>query len=88
MKGIKILSVEHKVALYADDTFFLLSNPSQSLIKLCDWFDKFSEVSGNKTNDQKLIIWGFGIFEQLGGRIRGLNIWGYISIKMCQSWLI
>lgn len=70
IKSVRTPTMEHKLALYADDTlFFFFSDPVSSPCELYGWIDKFSAVSGYRINELKSVIWGFGISTQLRAKL-------------------
>lgn len=53
IKGITMKGTEYKLACYADDILVYLGNPTHTLPKLMQSFERFSQLSGYKINISK-----------------------------------
>lgn len=53
IKGIQIVDVEHRIALFAADTLLFLTNLEQSFSALADVISRFGKFSGYKVNKTK-----------------------------------
>ena len=60
IEGIKIKGVEHKIALYADDTILFLTGGESSIRTALNVFQDFQCISGLKINIEKTHIMPFG----------------------------
>ena len=54
IKGIQIGKEEVKLSLFADDMILYIENPKESIPKLLEVIEQFSNVAGYKINAQKL----------------------------------
>ncbi|KAM9294360.1 tyrosinase-like [Gastrophryne carolinensis] len=53
LRGIQVRETEHKIAVYADDLLFFISNPVVELSNLMKEFDIFGKISDFKINFDK-----------------------------------
>lgn len=60
IKGIKIGTDEHKIIQFADDTVLTLTYELKTFKNVCEFFGKFSKVSGLKTNLEKTAVMRIG----------------------------
>ena len=56
IRGIPIADVEHRIALFADDTLIFMTKLEQSLSALTDVIDRFGKFSGYRVNKSKSSI--------------------------------
>lgn len=65
--GVKIMSLEIKLSLYADDVILFLQNPAKSLDQVNKLLDDYSLSSSYKVNE-KTVIMGLNVGEGLKSR--------------------
>lgn len=72
--GVRIASIEYKLAFYANKIVFFLSNPLESFKVLQTLLVQFGGVSGYKINqEKKSFIMGIDVTEQLKEQIRHIR---------------
>ncbi|XP_077321587.1 uncharacterized protein LOC143955409 [Lithobates pipiens] len=62
---------EHKLAAYADDVLFYISNPQSSLIKVIEALDEYGKISNFKINQTKSEILNINVSKQEEQIIQG-----------------
>ena len=55
MKGIQVVKEEVKLSLFADDMVLYIESPKDSINKLLELINKFSEIVGYKISLQKSV---------------------------------
>lgn len=94
IKGLRSKYREHKIAAYADDTLFVLTDPLNSLPNLIAEFDAFNKVSDFKINLNKSELFNVSLDRDTWEKTKLLSdikptngCFKYLGINMCLSTL-